>query len=119
MLAWSLIFLIIAIIAGLLGFRGVATTATKIAKILFVIFLILLLSSLVLYGIGIHPVLLTWGFVFLAIAFIAAVLGFPGVAVLSVDVAKIIFIIFLVLFVFALVGHFFVGPQVIVPQMKE
>lgn len=42
--------------------------------------------------------------VFLVIAFIAAGLGLPSVAIVSAELAKIIFILFLVLFVIALIA---------------
>lgn len=41
---------------------------------------------------------------FLVIAIAAALLGFTSVAFLSVEVARILFIVFLVLFVVALIG---------------
>jgi uncharacterized membrane protein YtjA (UPF0391 family) len=52
-------------------------------------------------------VLLRWALGFFVIALIAAVLGFGGIAVAAAGIAKIIFFLFLVLFVVALVGHFF------------
>jgi uncharacterized membrane protein YtjA (UPF0391 family) len=50
---------------------------------------------------------LRWALGFFVIALIAAVLGFGGIAVAAAGIAKIIFFLFLVLFVVALVGHFF------------
>lgn len=47
--------------------------------------------------------------VFLVIALIAAFLGFGGVAVLSWEGAKILFVIFLVLAVLSFLGHGFRG----------
>ena len=48
---------------------------------------------------------------FLVIALIAALLGFGGVAALSFEGAKIIFVIFLILAVLAFLGHGFRGGR--------
>lgn len=47
--------------------------------------------------------MLYWTAVFFVIALIAAVLGFGGVAVASAEIAKILFFIFIVLFVISLI----------------
>lgn len=47
--------------------------------------------------------MLSWAITFLLIALIAAVLGFGGIAGTAVGFAKILFAVFLVLFVVALV----------------
>jgi uncharacterized membrane protein YtjA (UPF0391 family) len=49
--------------------------------------------------------MLYWALMFLVIALIAAVLGFTGVAVLAGGIAKILFFIFIVLFVVSLIAH--------------
>jgi uncharacterized membrane protein YtjA (UPF0391 family) len=49
--------------------------------------------------------MLYWALMFLVIALIAAVLGFTGVAILAGGVAKILFFIFIVLFVISLIAH--------------
>jgi uncharacterized membrane protein YtjA (UPF0391 family) len=46
--------------------------------------------------------MLRWVILFLLIALFAGLLGFPGVAIISADIAKTIFIIFMVLFLIAL-----------------
>ena len=51
--------------------------------------------------------LLRWAIGFFIVALIAAILGFGGVAVAAAGIAKIIFYLFVVLFVLALLGHFF------------
>ena len=51
--------------------------------------------------------LLRWAIGFFIVALIAAVLGFGGVAVAAAGIAKIIFYLFVLLFVLALLGHFF------------
>lgn len=49
--------------------------------------------------------MLNWAIGFLVIALIAAVFGFGGIAAVSVDIAKILFFVFIVLFVIAAVMH--------------
>ena len=49
--------------------------------------------------------MLHWAISFLVIALIAAVLGFGGIAAVSVDIAKMIFLVFIVLFVIAAAMH--------------
>jgi len=50
-------------------------------------------------------IMLRLAVVFLVIALIAAFLGFGGVAALSWEGAKIVFVVFLILAVLSLVGH--------------
>ena len=47
--------------------------------------------------------MLYWAVTFLVIALLAAILGFGGIAGTAVGIAKLLFFIFLVLFVLALV----------------
>jgi uncharacterized membrane protein YtjA (UPF0391 family) len=49
--------------------------------------------------------MLRWALGFFVIALLAAILGFGGIAVAAAGIAKIIFYIFLVLFVISLLGH--------------
>ncbi len=49
--------------------------------------------------------MLGWAITFLIIALVAAVFGFGGVASAAVGIAKILFFVFLVLFVISLVMH--------------
>ncbi len=49
--------------------------------------------------------MIRWAIGFFVIALIAAVLGFGGIAVAAAGIAKIIFYIFLVLFLVSLIGH--------------
>jgi len=49
--------------------------------------------------------MIRWALGFFVIALIAAVLGFGGIAVAAAGIAKIIFYIFLVLFLVSLIGH--------------
>lgn len=42
---------------------------------------------------------------FLVLAIIAALLGFSGVAIISVEIARVLFIVFIALFLFSLVAH--------------
>ena len=56
--------------------------------------------------------MLTCVVVFLVIAIVAAIFGFGGIVAAAVDIAKIIFFIFIVLFIISLVmqlGNFDVG----------
>jgi uncharacterized membrane protein YtjA (UPF0391 family) len=54
-----------------------------------------------------RAIMLGWALTFLIVALIAAVLGFGGIAGLSVEIAKIIFFVAVVLFLIsALVGLF-------------
>jgi uncharacterized membrane protein YtjA (UPF0391 family) len=52
-----------------------------------------------------RSMMLRWALGFFVIALIAAVLGFGGIALAAAGIAKIIFYIFLVLFVVSLIGH--------------
>ena len=48
--------------------------------------------------------MLRWTVIFLVVAIIAAIFGFGGIAEGAVDIAKILFFIFLVLFVLSLIA---------------
>ena len=47
--------------------------------------------------------MLRWALIFFIVAIIAAVFGFGGIAAGAVDIAKILFFLFLILFVVSLV----------------
>jgi len=49
--------------------------------------------------------MLRWALAFFIVALVAALLCFTGVAVAAAGIAKILFFIFLILFVVTLVGH--------------
>ncbi|HYD18615.1 MAG TPA: DUF1328 domain-containing protein [Patescibacteria group bacterium] len=49
--------------------------------------------------------MLQWAFSFLILAVIAAFLGFGGLAVMSVEIGRILFVAFLVLFIVAYAVH--------------
>ncbi|HMD47520.1 MAG TPA: DUF1328 domain-containing protein [Bryobacteraceae bacterium] len=49
--------------------------------------------------------MLYWALMFLLIAILAAVFGFTGISLMAAGVAKILFFVFLVLFVVSLVAH--------------
>lgn len=49
--------------------------------------------------------MLYYALVFLVLALVAAVLGFGGVAVISAEIAKLLFFLFLIAFVISLVLH--------------
>jgi uncharacterized membrane protein YtjA (UPF0391 family) len=50
--------------------------------------------------------MLTWIIIFLVIALLAGALGLPSISLLSRDIAKLLFIIFIVLFIGSLILHF-------------
>jgi uncharacterized membrane protein YtjA (UPF0391 family) len=51
--------------------------------------------------------MLRWALAFFIVAIIAALFGFTGIAVASAGIAKILFVVFLVLFLLSLIGHLF------------
>jgi uncharacterized membrane protein YtjA (UPF0391 family) len=56
--------------------------------------------------------MLRWAILFLVIALIAALFGFVGVAGVSMDAAKILFFVFIVLAVLSFIGGAFRTPPV-------
>jgi uncharacterized membrane protein YtjA (UPF0391 family) len=50
-------------------------------------------------------IMLRWALIFFVVALMAAVLGFTGIALAAAGVAKILFYIFVILFVLSLLGH--------------
>jgi uncharacterized membrane protein YtjA (UPF0391 family) len=55
--------------------------------------------------------MLRWAFIFLVVGLIAALLGFTNVAGASIEIAKILFFIFMVIFVVLLVAGLAVGRK--------
>lgn len=55
--------------------------------------------------------MLGWAITFLIIALIAAALGFGGLAGTAVGIAKLLFYVFLVLFVVSLIYHLITGQR--------
>ncbi len=53
--------------------------------------------------------MLRWALIFLVVALVAAILGFTSIAGAAIDVAKILFYVFVVLFVVSLVMHMIRG----------
>jgi uncharacterized membrane protein YtjA (UPF0391 family) len=53
--------------------------------------------------------MLQWALTFLVVALIAGLLGFGGLAAVSVGFARVLFVIFLVLFLIAAAAHAFRG----------
>jgi uncharacterized membrane protein YtjA (UPF0391 family) len=49
--------------------------------------------------------MLRWALAFFIVALIAALLGFTGIAIAAAGIAKILFYLFLILFLVTLVGH--------------
>lgn len=56
--------------------------------------------------------MLGWALTFLVVALIAGVLGFTTIAGASIAIAKILFFVFLVLFLASIVMHFVRGRSV-------
>ena len=55
--------------------------------------------------------MLNWALSFLVIAIVAAIFGFGGIAVTAVEMAKVLFFIFLVLFLISLVAGLIMGNR--------
>jgi len=55
--------------------------------------------------------MLKWALGFFIVAFIAAIFGFAGIAVAAAGIAKVLFFVFLILFLASLLGHLH-RPQV-------
>ncbi len=49
--------------------------------------------------------MLYYALVFLLVAIVAAILGFGGIAIISTGIAKILFFVFIVLFLVSLITH--------------
>lgn len=49
--------------------------------------------------------MLQWALTFLVVALIAAVFGFGGIAIAAAGIAKLIFFIFVALFLISLIAH--------------
>ncbi len=61
--------------------------------------------------------MLRWALTFLIVALIAAVLGFGGIAGFSMEIARILFVAFVVLFLVSVVAHMFTGRRPPVPPV--
>lgn len=57
--------------------------------------------------------MLRWAILFLIVAIIAAVFGFGGIAAAATDIARLLFVVFLVLFVITL----FIGRRSTAPRL--
>lgn len=55
--------------------------------------------------------MLRWALIFLVVALVAAVLSFGGIAGGAMEIAKILFFVFLILFVISLVAGAFRGRR--------
>ncbi len=61
--------------------------------------------------------MLRWALIFLVVALIAGALGFTGIYVAAAGVAKILFYLFLILFVVSLVMHLARGGRGVGPPL--
>ena len=59
--------------------------------------------------------MLGWALTFLVIALIAALLGFGGIAVAAAGIAKILFVVFLVLFIVTTIAYLIQGRRPPIP----
>ncbi|MBV8977189.1 MAG: DUF1328 domain-containing protein [Alphaproteobacteria bacterium] len=59
--------------------------------------------------------MLRWAFIFLIVGLIAAVLGFTNLAGASIEIAKILFFVFMVIFVVLLIAGITVGRRMTGP----
>ncbi len=59
--------------------------------------------------------MLRWAFVFLVLALVAGLLGFTGVAGESMAIARILFFVFLIVFVIGLVYSLVTGRRAVAP----
>ncbi len=58
-----------------------------------------------------EKIMLSWAITFLVVALIAAILGFGGIAGTAVGLAKIVFVVFLVLFLVSAGYHLITGRR--------
>jgi uncharacterized membrane protein YtjA (UPF0391 family) len=56
--------------------------------------------------------MLRWAFIFLVVGLIAAVLGFTNIAGASIDIARILFFVFLVIFAVLLIAGLITGRRI-------
>jgi uncharacterized membrane protein YtjA (UPF0391 family) len=59
--------------------------------------------------------MLGWALTFLIIALIAGVLGFGGIAIISIEMAKVIFFVAIILFLASVIVGFFRGRSAPMP----
>lgn len=59
--------------------------------------------------------MLRWALIFLVISLIAALFGFTGISVAAADIARILFFIFIVIFIVLLVGGLMAGQGLFGP----
>lgn len=55
--------------------------------------------------------MLRWGIFFLLLALVAGLFGFGGLAAAAVEIAQILFAVFIILFLVAVVLHFIKGRR--------
>jgi uncharacterized membrane protein YtjA (UPF0391 family) len=57
--------------------------------------------------------MLRWALIFLVVSLVAALFGFTGIAATAAGIAKVLFYIFLVLFLIALITGLAVGNKIV------
>lgn len=105
MRSWIFTFFILTILAGLVGFTDITGMIAHFSKTLFLVFGSLCIASFVYYLFRKKTSILSWTLIFLAISGITGVLAFSRLTDAVVDIAKISFYIFLVLFIISFVVH--------------
>ena len=56
--------------------------------------------------------MLRWAVIFLVVSLVAALFGFTGISVAAAGMAKVLFFIFIVLFLVALIGGLTLGKKI-------
>src|SRR5262245_2858060 len=105
MRSWAFTFFILSILAALIGFTHLAPLLAQFSQNIFYIFGVLFLAALGFYLYQKKTAALSYSLIFLAITLVAWVLAFITLTMAMVDIAKICFYIFFILFVIAFTIH--------------
>jgi len=100
--SWLFTFFILSVIAGLVGFTNLASKMAQFSGNIFLVSAVLCGLTLVFYFFKKNYLLLSWMFIFLAIAVISGVFAYTNLAESMVYISKISFYLFLALFILTL-----------------
>ena len=89
------------------GYRDLASTMLRLARCLHEEY-----GSYISTHTHEENIMLSWAITFLVIALIAGVLGFGGIMSTSAGIAKILFVIFLILFIVSMIANAMRGRPV-------
>lgn len=103
---WMLTFFVLTILTGLVGFTQLAIMIAQFSHTVFYIFIVLFALSVIYYLIKKQPAAINTSLIFFAVAAITGILAFTNLTDAMVYIAKLLFYIFLVLFILSLVMHF-------------